>query len=96
MIFEGYVSQNDRSGALKALQASGISRAELAAANARFDETMELRKAELDERIRATNLQDQTRRDINVENNETRRFLGNLVGKLIPALPPGFVMEGGK
>jgi len=96
MIFEGFVSQGKREDALKALQASGISRAELAAANARFDETMELRKAELDERIRATNLQDQTRRDINVENNETRRFLGNLVGKLIPALPPGFVMEGGK
>ena len=67
MIFEGYVSQNDRSGALKAIQASGISKAELAAAKAQYDQNVELK--ELDRQQRAI---------LARESNETRLQLGRM------------------
>ena len=67
MIFEGFVSQGKREDALKALQASGISRAELAAAKAQYDQNVELK--ELDRQQRAI---------LARENNQTRLELGRM------------------
>jgi hypothetical protein len=53
MIFEGFVSQGKREDALKALQASGISRAELAATKAQFDEKIEQQELERAQRARS-------------------------------------------
>lgn len=53
MIFEGYVSQNDRSGALKALEEMGIKRSALAAAKVQFDLTIEQRELDRKQRERS-------------------------------------------
>jgi hypothetical protein len=71
MIFEGYVSQNDRSGALKALEDMGIKRATLAAAKAQFDETIQTRR-DLAEQA------DTTRRELAGESIKTRLELGRM------------------
>ena len=68
MIFEGYVSQNDRSGALKALEDMGIKRATLAAAKAQFDETIQTRR-DLAEQA------DTTRRELAAQSSADRREL---------------------
>lgn len=62
MIFEGYVSQNDRSGALKALEEMGIKKAALAAAKAQFDLNMEQRELDREERARSANQSSEDRR----------------------------------
>ena len=62
MIFEGYVSQNDRSGALKALEDMGIKRATLAAAKAQFDLNMEQRELDREERARSADINSADRR----------------------------------
>ena len=66
MIFEGYVSQNDRSGALKALEEAGIKKAALAAAKAQFDETIQTRR-DLAEQA------DTTRRELAAQSSADRR-----------------------
>ena len=71
MIFEGYVSQNDRSGALKALEEMGIKKAALAAAKAQFDETIQTRR-DLAEQA------DTTRRELAGESIKTRLELGRM------------------
>ena len=74
MIFEGYVSQNDRSGALKALEEMGIKKAALAAAKAQFDLTMEQRELDREERARSTNIASADRREVAAQASADRRY----------------------
>ena len=75
MIFEGYVSQNDRSGALKALEEMGIKRSALAAAKAQFDLTMEQRELDREERARSTNIASADRRELAAQASADRRSI---------------------
>ena len=75
MIFEGYVSQNDRSGALKALEEAGIKKAALAAAKAQFDLNMEQRELDREERARSTNIASADRRELAAQASADRRAI---------------------
>jgi hypothetical protein len=64
MIFEGFVSQGKREDALKAIQASGISKAELAAAKAEYDQNVELKELDREQRAILARESNQVRLDL--------------------------------
>jgi hypothetical protein len=74
MIFEGYVSQNDRPGALKALEEMGIKKAALAAAKAQFDETVAQRELDRQERARSADQASADRREMAAQSSADRRL----------------------